>query len=34
MKQTKKASTPQNTQDAIAMLMEDHKKARKLFKEF
>lgn len=34
MKQTKKASTPQNTQDAIAMLMEDHKKVRKLFKEF
>ncbi len=34
MKQTKKTSTSKSTQDAISILMEDHKKVRKLFKEF
>lgn len=34
MKRTKKTSASKNSQDAISMLMEDHKKVRKLFKEF
>lgn len=34
MKQTNKTSARSNGQDAISLLTEDHKKVRKLFKEF